>query len=440
MRKLLVGLLCFFGTLTLLISFFPQNHHKDIILDGYTSTFSYSEGDSFALFINSKITTEDYHLKIYNLKNQVVDSLICNVFPQKKPPFLAYEKGFGYLPSAQGKMSNLKSGIYLFGNKIPFLVKAIEPAEVVILYSSNTENAYSSAGGKSLYSYDTIAKKHQPVVSFLRPIPLANKSKEFLKWISSTNQYNISYISDRDLDNFKSIDGAKLIVIVGHSEYWTRKARRNFDRFVEQGGNALILSGNTMWWQVRYNDEKNQLICYKNASYDSVPDSLKTINWTDSILDFPTMQSIGVDFNHGGYGLKNDKGWNGFKITANNPCLFRGTDIKKGDVIHLPTAEYDGTSLSFSNDSTSVKIKQENEAYDVQLIGYDLASRQNYSVGTWIAFQPSESSGIIINTSSTDWCAEAGMLGEDATIVKQITLNMMNLLLSGSPETVFRHD
>ena len=30
------------------------------------------------------------------------------------------------------------------------------------------------------------------------------------------------------------------------------------------GGHALILSGNTMWWQVRYNEDKTKLICYFN--------------------------------------------------------------------------------------------------------------------------------------------------------------------------------
>ncbi len=53
-----------------------------------------------------------------------------------------------------------------------------------------------------------------------------------------------------DLEDYSEIAGAKVVVIIGHSEYWTRRARENFDRYVLEGGNALVLSGNTMWWQV----------------------------------------------------------------------------------------------------------------------------------------------------------------------------------------------
>ena len=38
-----------------------------------------------------------------------------------------------------------------------------------------------------------------------------------------------------------------------------------------------------------------------------------------------------------------------------------------------------------------------------------------------------EQSGIIINTSTTDWC-NRGLLGKDSSLIKQITLNMISLL------------
>ena len=43
---------------------------------------------------------------------------------------------------------------------------------------------------------------------------------------------------------------SNIIVIVGHSEFWTRKARLNFDYHVDIGKNALIQSEITIWKQL----------------------------------------------------------------------------------------------------------------------------------------------------------------------------------------------
>ena len=53
----------------------------------------------------------------------------------------------------------------------------------------------------------------------------------------------------------------KIVVFAGHSEYWSKEMRDNLENFLAAGGNAMILSGNTMWWQVRFEDKK--MIAYK---------------------------------------------------------------------------------------------------------------------------------------------------------------------------------
>lgn len=410
---------------------------KNIVINGYTDQFSYQESDTFKLFINSKTKIKNYILKINDINGKLVKTILCDIFPQKKPDEFAYEKGFGYQLTLKNIIPNLKSGIYLFDNKIPFLIRSKKQPEILVVYSSNTENAYSKSGGKSLYSYDPIAKKQTPIVSFLRPINLPTHSKEFLRWINTQKEYNIGYICDKDLDNYENIKGAKLLIIPGHNEYWTRKARRNFDKFIYDGNNSLILSGNTMWWQVRYNNEKNQLICYKNQKYDSAVDSLKTITWPNDLVNYSVINSIGVDFNHGGYGLKNDNGWNGYKIVNPRSPLLKGTGLKYNDVIKLPTAEYDGALLEFSNDSTKVELKNKSLFYRSELIGYDFGFRSHPTTGTWIVFQPKLKSGVIINTASTDWCSKTGMLGESSDIIKKITLNMIDLMLQNNKEKIF---
>ena len=254
-----------------------------------------------------------------------------------------WKNGFGYKPTLKIKVPYLKSGVYVWANQIPFVVRATKP-KIIILYSSNTENAYCNAGGKSLYAFNSTDKKPATIVSFLRPINLPKHSEAFLKWFCKLGFQDVGYITDADLDNYSTIHSATLLLIIGHSEYWSRQARINFDRFINDGKDALVLSGNTMWWQVRYNDN-HQLACYKYEQDPEPSSHLKTITWDSPILEYSIISSIGVDFPRAGYGQKQDKGWDGYKIVNPQSPLLKGVRIRKGDIISLPTDEYDGTPI-----------------------------------------------------------------------------------------------
>jgi hypothetical protein len=230
------------------------------------------------------------------------------------------------------------------------------------------------------------------------------------------------------LDDYNSIRRAQLLVIPGHSEYWTMNARKNFDRFVNNGKNAIILSGNTMWWQVRYDKSKQQMICYKSMNDDPVKSSRhKTINWNDSVLQYPIITSIGVDFSLAGYGLKVDKGWNGYKLLLASPLL-ENTTLRIGDVIPCPSDEYDGAPLAGVAEGKPVLDYERMGFFKAEVIGFDFASRGGKDgVATWIVFKPTRSSGTVINTASTDWCSWNG-IGQNDDIIR-ITFNMIDKML-----------
>jgi hypothetical protein len=329
----------------------------------------------------------------------------------------------------------LKSGVYLWEGKVPLVVKAAQP-KIIILYSSNTENAYCPAGGKSLYGFNSTGNKMASRVSFLRPIPLPRHSEEFLRWIIGQNLKDVGYITDKDMDNYDEIKNAKLLIIPGHNEYWTLQARKNFDRFVNSGKDALILLGNTMWWQVRYEENGTQLVCYRNADDDPIESpKLKTINWNQRQLDYPILNSIGVDFSLAGFGLiHKDKGWDGYKIVNSNSPFLEGVNLKKGDIIPLPSDEYDGTLVSGFTGRVSPVADQKALGFDkIEIVGYDSTYRLGSDLmATWIVFKKSKTSGIIINTATTDWCSGRGMRNRD---IQKITLTMIRKLLNG--ENVF---
>jgi hypothetical protein len=400
------------------------------VRDGYCGKVSYQPGDVVDAYLNASNPTI-CSLSIYTLSMSAEVVVPATVGPQRIQKDNPSEEGFGYEVSVSFTLPDLPSGIYLIEKTIPFIVKPKGNADVIVVYPSNTANAYAQSGGKSLYTPDRAT-----TVSFHRPIGLQDFCKECLAWFDSQTDFSVGYIADSDLDDFNNIAAAKLLVIIGHNEYWTRQARLNFDTFVDSGHDALILSGNTMWWQVRYTtDGAPGVVCYKNKDNDPIQDPLlKTYLWNSSELEYPIIRSIGADFDNGGYGLKADDGWNGYKITSQSSPLLEGLSLKAGDIISCPTAEYDGAPLTFSNGTPVLDLKGM-DVEKAELIAYDFGFRVKQTAGTFIVFQRRPTSGIVINTGSTNWCSVDGMGGTSGTAIRRITRNAIVKLLS--KESVF---
>jgi hypothetical protein len=411
--------------------------------DGYTDQQSYRPGDRVTLFLSTNFpqsTTlflEDYAGRVNPTVRIPVD-LVTQPVTGETP----WETGFGFQATTSFKLpDDLRSGVYLVDRYIPVIVKTAPaaPADVVILYPTNTVAAYNTAGGRSMYSEPHPA----PIVSFLRAVGITNQSayhESFLRWFAGLDlPYSFRYLADIDLEDYSELSGSKLLVAIGHSEYWTRRARENFDEFVRGGGNALMLSGNNMWWQVRYSDDRSQMICYKLVHDPVLDPMLRTINWTNSFLEYPVLRSIGGDFLHGGFGGP------GFRVLLPNSPVFRGVAVGSDDLISIQTTEYDGAPLF--NDPIIQGAPRLNlgaiDAYRAEIIGYAHCMSNDGAesggnngtphTGAWMASQRTATSGIVINGASTNWCSNTGVGGEDGARVRQIILNMIEILANRQP-------
>jgi hypothetical protein len=331
----------------------------------------------------------------------------------------------------------LVSGVYLIEGQIPFVVKGDSPADVTVVFPSNTITAYNASGGKSLYGFNSTGSVGSQTVSFLRPLndgDEEDRCTECLKWFTSLTEFSINYISDLDLDIYESIAGSKVLILAGHSEYWTRKARTNFDQFVSGGGHSVLLSGNSMWWQVRYSDDRNQLICYREAKLDPETDPLmKTVRWVDPLLNFPIAKSIGADFDGGGYGLKGDNGWDGYKIANPASPLLEGLNLKRGDIISIPSDECDGAPIKGFDSEGFPVLDNKYNFEKFELIGFDKGTRGGAETyPTFIVMQATPSSGVVVNMGANDWCSASGVGHAIAGgPLKTITRNAIHKLVSG---------
>ena len=74
------------------------------------------------------------------------------------------------------------------------------------------------------------------------------------------------------------------IVTVGHDEYWSWEMRDNVEQFAANGGTVVVLSGNSVWWQIRFDESRRSRATRTGldpASGDPAMRSRVTVNWID---------------------------------------------------------------------------------------------------------------------------------------------------------------
>lgn len=375
------------------------------IIDGYADKQSYLPGSDCTLYLSADASYNDQKINVYDLRHNIAFSIpVTTIAKQQMQADMPYQNGYGYAATVTIIVPNIPSGVYLIANSIPLIINSnTTNVDFTIVYPTNTENAYCLSGGKDLYGTSPAQ-----IISFLRPIGLTSYAAGIFKWLLQQS-YTYNVISDADMDNMGSIKG-KLLIIAGHSEYWTKTARQNFDTHVSSGNPALVLSGNSMYWHVKYNETGDQLICYKDQTKDPEANPLdKTTYWYLPSQQFPPMQSIGVDGSLGGYGIRSSKSFQGIKIADPSMLLFNGLNLKKGDVIPCSSHELDaGPIAGYDPDGFPVLDNSILGFYRYHLIGYDIAldyfTPNKFNTATAVMFRRTPTSGAVINMATTNWC------------------------------------
>jgi hypothetical protein len=175
-------------------------------------------------------------------------------------------------------------------------------SNLLLAQAVTTYQAYNVWGGKSLYG--TIANRGDTAnkamkVSFDRPYYGAEgfgasqfvgygltlgREQAMVQWLEQGG-YDVSYATSIDVDNNPTLLwNHKAFLSVGHDEYWSWKMRDNVEAARDRGVNLGFFSGNTSYWQVRFepsvstNAPSRVMVGYKEFwKQDPItPDYLKT--------------------------------------------------------------------------------------------------------------------------------------------------------------------
>src|SRR5205807_861164 len=93
--------------------------------------------------------------------------------------------------------------------------------------------------------------------------------------------YDVSYTTDVDTDLHPGeLLQHRLVLTAGHSEYWSKAMRDAWERARDLGTNLAFMGGNSVYWQIRYEDGDRTIVEYRDPKKDPNPSqAVKTVQF-----------------------------------------------------------------------------------------------------------------------------------------------------------------
>ena len=383
---------------------------------------------------------------------------------------------------------------------------------ILLQLATNTWHAYNDFAGRNLYTGNTQVSLQRPMArGYLFKPPGAGRrvtttnppdrdmnthvgyvrmnhlspwagsagwpdwEQPFLAW-AERNGYGIDVMTNADLEEHPTtIDRYRLVLSVGHDEYWSGPMRDTVEGFIARGGNVAFLSGNTALWQVRLEEAidgtASVMVGYKgqfknDPVYDTDRVGELTSIWSDHLIGRPENEMTGVSFTRGGYhriGKRVSNGAGGYTVYRPDHWMFDGTDIDYGDVLGSNTTtvgyecdgcEYtiadglpvptgsDGTPEGFEilamvpaahfTRATAARPPKPHEPSEIEFLASRVfddrsgAAVKRIAAGqAMLGSYTAPGGGTVITSGSTDWAH--GLAGRDEQI-EQITMNILDRL------------
>lgn len=447
-----------------------------LTIEGYTDRLSYRPGESVAFHVST--TAARFSMEVARLGAETKVVLARTDLPGGSHPIPEDASTHGCRWPVAHRLevpADWKSGYYNVRLRVSdaggkysgrsrrtaevdlfFIVRPSDQgrdASILIQLCTNTYNAYNNWNGSSLYAYHGRAGLQGHRVSFDRPLEGQFRQWElpFVVW-AERNGYALDYCANGDLESRPELlERYKLVLSVGHDEYWSTPMRDHLEAFIGRGGNVAFLSGNTCCWQVRSEDGGRALTCWKQG-FDQDPvfptgdhRTLATL-WSHHLVGRPENRLTGVGFLHGGYHRSHGQFMDGkgsFAVHRPDHWLFEGTKLARGDEFgaRYTIAGYECDGCEFElKDGLPVPTGRDGTPENFVILATSPA-RWHPDDALWYDRFPRDPSGApalgaavlgtytrggtVVTVGSTDWAH--GLRGGDDS-VERITRNILDRL------------
>ncbi len=440
-----------------------QVQPTELFVAGYASKLSVVPGEELSFHLSSNAATAQIRIERVGAENrQVWERDAVEVRPQPIPDRASSEGCAWPVTISMTIPDGWQSGYYKVALRVQretqvasstafFVVRAASPGEtskILLQLSTNTYNAYTNWGGHSLYGFHDRDAMQGHRVSFDRPISSQFEKWEahFVRW-AETAGYKLEYAVNSDLEFHPEILARyRLVLSVGHDEYWSSPMRDSLESFIGNGGNVAFFSGNTCCWQVRSEDQGRALTCWKqwynmDPFFRGEDERLLSTAWSHHLIQRPENKLTGVGFLWGGYHRSHGQFMDGpasYEVHRPDHWVFKNTrlatqdrfggkdtivgyecdgcEMKLENGLPVPTGS-DGTPSSFVILASCPAKWAAGDCYWYEQFPKD-------RVGAAVPGVYSRG-GTVFTCGSTDW--SHGLQGKDP-VVMQITQNVLDKL------------
>jgi len=421
-------------------------------VEAYCGELSVAPGQTLALHVSCRADRYDIEIHRWGAEHQLVWSAADLAGEEQPTPADADSNGCGWSVSVTVPIDeNWRSGFYLVTLRAydepsdravgyaAFVVRAgSQRARGLLVLATNTYNAYNSWGGRSLYtggwrvsfarpfgrgmlmrpSTERDDRKARPrfrgeepdadgtiyqnyrfangYPGFMSSAGWFTYERRFVEWAEGEGlefDYAVSSDLERDPDIAAGYD---VLLGVGHDEYWSAGQRAALEQHIERGGNYVTMSGNTMFWQVRLEDDGRAMVCYKYRAHEVDPvvgtDAQVTMSgmWADPLVGLPETAVLGAGSAYGLYsrfGAAMPRGSGAFTVYRNDHWVFAGTGLRYGDLLGADDGvvgyETVGCRLGFDAYQLPIAAGGDGSPDNVQVIAFTPSS--NLAMGEYPA-------------------------------------------------------
>lgn len=472
LRCLLVAIGLYLST-----SLHAVDEGKSLYIEGYSGEISYAPGDELQLHLSSSSAVASLSITRIGKDRTVVHEVgKLEGLGEHPVPENASSHGCGWPVAYRLPIpADWKSGYYEVKMKVAdkggkftqrnartaestcyFVLRSAEPGKnsrILLQLATNTYNAYNNWGGSSVYAFQGRAGLQGHRVSEMRP-PASQYGKwelPFVAW-AEANGYAIDFATNMDLElRPEIVKPYRLLLSLGHDEYWSAPMRDTVEGFAAAGGNVAFFSGNTCCWQVRWEPETKSFLCWKqwfnqDEFYTSTAEKIPTLAtlWSHHLVGRTENSLTGVGFIHGGYHKSHGQlmdGSGAYRVHRPDHWLFQNTGLKAGDEFGgkdtivgyecdgcelewrdgLPFATFrDGTPETFTVLGTAPAKWAPGDSW-----WYDRWPGPEHAGNAVLGLYTTEGGGTVVTVGSTDWAH--GLSGGDAAVM-QITRNVLDRL------------
>jgi hypothetical protein len=265
----------------------------------------------------------------------------------------------------------------------------------------------------------------------------------FIRWLAREG-IDVEFCSDRDLHADGVLPSYRLVLSVGHDEYWSEATRNAVEAHVAHGGNAAFFGANVCWWRIHYVDDGTAMVCHQGG-----PQGALDQWWAPTGARRPEDALTGVSYRHGGGWWDGARRTRGFIVQQPEHWIFAGTGLRCGDAFGAETMpplvgyECDGAPLASFDATTGIATP----ASDAERCGtpaelrilavapldaawQELPPREGAAAGEGIHSATigvfTRGAGTTFTTGTTDW---AMLLGRDEHVTR-VTRNVLARLVT----------